>query len=312
MKSWQGVAFTASSVILGLLVFLLPHFQLCWADVHAGDDFVCYPIANCTACTACCINTMVSSHECLNCVNSFCYNQASPPTPSPVPVYQLDEDLDMIKGSAGAYTSPDETFYMEWELVGDRIDVKMSAQTTGWLAVGFTKQFDTQITDIVVGHIDSHGTAIVSDRKSSPPHEGIPEVDDVSDVEVLLGGQEGGWTFLAFTRLRRTQDKFEDVMVDSAKFVVWAWGPGSIADGGYGDFLIHEKTGVVPCDFTDTPAPTPGPSPAPFTSGTVTPTSTTPSYLAPPPVTVPPPPSPTPTTQVLCPRNFSARVDCCG
>lgn len=115
-----------------------------------------------------------------------------------------------------------------WTIEGDKIHVKLSAKTTGWVAVGFDPEKDMGGANIIIGAVKG-GKFKIEDHYAnrSRGHSSDEKLGGKNDVLNPSGSEENGVTTISFTLPLDTGDKF-DKPIDPAKTskVMLAYGSG--------------------------------------------------------------------------------------
>ncbi len=91
-------------------------------------------------------------------------------------------------------------FNLEWQVDGDMLNLKLSAPTEGWIAVGFDPSKAMKDANILIGYFEN-GSATVSDQfgNSVFSHKEDEQLGGRSDVTNVSGSESDGVTRLAFT-----------------------------------------------------------------------------------------------------------------
>lgn len=83
-----------------------------------------------------------------------------------------------------------------WKVNGANLECRMSAPTTGWIAIGLNSAPQMNGSNMVVGYVSSGGTPFVQDQKGGFHFHFADTIDDVTAVS---GTETGGITMLNFT-----------------------------------------------------------------------------------------------------------------
>ncbi len=115
-----------------------------------------------------------------------------------------------------------------WSIEGDKIHVKLSAKTTGWVAIGFDPEKAMQGADIIIGAVKKGKVTIedhYGDRKRS--HKSDEKLGGENHVLDPAGMEENGVTTISFTLALDSGDKW-DKPIDPAKMsrIMIAYGSG--------------------------------------------------------------------------------------
>src|SRR3989339_766273 len=85
---------------------------------------------------------------------------------------------------------------MQWNVAGSDLAVTLTAQTAGWVAVGFSPSVGMQDANIIIGYI-SGGSGFIRDEYGSGVNTHSP--DSTNNVTVITGTETGGMTQIKFT-----------------------------------------------------------------------------------------------------------------
>lgn len=101
-----------------------------------------------------------------------------------------------------------------WTINGDKLDIKISAKTTGWVAVGFNPTKKMKDANIIIGYV-KEGKVVISDEFGTR-YTGHAEDDQSGgrdNISNKAGGEEGGVTTLSFTIPLNSGDPKDGVIV---------------------------------------------------------------------------------------------------
>lgn len=147
--------------------------------------------------------------------------------------------------SQGAFTSPDGVYTASWvantalRSVTFTVTVRLSGNV--WGAIGFTAGFGMPGADIVVGMVTPGGVPQVTDRHSFDTVE--PPIDTQQYVTGVQGARTATSTTFTFTRPIEVTDTPNDVRIDNAVNMLWAYGP--VTDYPSNRIDKHAARGVV-------------------------------------------------------------------
>lgn len=136
---------------------------------------------------------------------------------------QLDDGFTRM--SAGA-------LQLDWMVDGEDLRLRVSAPTTGWVAIGFEPSSAMKDANMIIGHV-SGGSASVRDdfgsrRTAHVSDESLGGSDDLSDVS---GTEEDGQTTLRFTIPLDSGDEYDQALSPgSTHKVIFAYGPDGADD----------------------------------------------------------------------------------
>jgi DOMON domain len=96
-----------------------------------------------------------------------------------------------------------------WQIEPDRLMLRMTAPTDGWVAIGFNDREGLAGTNLIMGCV-KNGKAEVSDRHILAPgdHRSINELGGASAVELIGGTEVDGTTTLDFSLPLRSPDRW--------------------------------------------------------------------------------------------------------
>lgn len=126
---------------------------------------------------------------------------------------------------SGTITAGEFTF--TWEVRGDDLFARMSAPTTGWVAVGFEPSSAMRDADMVIGYVGDSGL-VLEDHFGNGliRHASDASLGGASSVEPLEGTEEDGRTTIAFSRpLAATDDFDQPLPLGQEITVIYAFGP---------------------------------------------------------------------------------------
>ncbi len=138
----------------------------------------------------------------------------------------------LVAGGAGAseydHKLDVEKMDVFWSIDGDKIHVKLSAETTGWVAIGFDPEIAMQGANIIIGAVKNGKVRIedhYGDRKRG--HKPDEKLGGASHVLNPMGMEENGVTTISFTLALDSGDKW-DKPIDPAKMsrIMIAYGSG--------------------------------------------------------------------------------------
>jgi hypothetical protein len=102
---------------------------------------------------------------------------------------------------------------LSWLVRGDFLDVKLSAPTTGWVAVGWNPSNRMKDADIQVGFVSGGDVKIRDDFGTSQTrHESDESLGGKSNVINISGSESGGTTQLAFTIPLSSGDRYDTTL----------------------------------------------------------------------------------------------------
>lgn len=88
----------------------------------------------------------------------------------------------------------------DWSVEGDQLAVKLSAPTTGWVAVGFNPSKKMKDANIVIGYVKKGKVKIVDHfGTAATQHKGDEKIGGAENVTVIGGSEEGDVTTIEFS-----------------------------------------------------------------------------------------------------------------
>lgn len=140
--------------------------------------------------------------------------------------------LLVMSGNARAseydHTLDIEQMQMSWRIDKDKIHVRLSAETTGWVAIGFDPEKAMQGANIIIGAVKKGKVRIedhYGDRKRG--HKSDKKLGSTSHVLNPEGMEENGVTTISFTLSLDAQDEWDKPIDPSAvSRIMLAYGTG--------------------------------------------------------------------------------------
>lgn len=141
-------------------------------------------------------------------------------------------DADLIKWTADGVISPNEykhyqkigevEFYSKTE--GEHVCLAMTAETTGYIALGINPGSAMQNADIIIGYVEGD-KAVLEDHHSANrtgPHQEDEEKGGTNDIAVFGGTEKDGVTTIEFKRDLTTGDQWDNVIRKGENKIIWA------------------------------------------------------------------------------------------
>ncbi|MFA5794633.1 MAG: DOMON domain-containing protein [Candidatus Brocadiia bacterium] len=126
---------------------------------------------------------------------------------------------------------------MEWSLAGTNLSVKLSAATSGWVAVGFDPGAGMKDANIIIGYVKD-GNAIIRDDFGTGFGSHAP--DTVDNVTNKSGTEANGVTEISFTIPLDSADAQDKKLVSGNSYKVL------LASGNSDDFsAFHTHKAVA-------------------------------------------------------------------
>ncbi len=125
-----------------------------------------------------------------------------------------------------------------WKIVGPAIHIKLSAQTKGWVGIGFNPSYMMKGARFVLGYV-KNGKTVITDQfgTGDTHHDLVGKLGGKSDVAVVGGKEEGGVTTLEFSLPLVPTDATGGKNIDPTAMtsVLLAYGPD------FDSFLMKHK-----------------------------------------------------------------------
>lgn len=156
-----------------------------------------------------------------------------------VPGFVAAQDYD--------HTLAAEDMKVFWKVDGDKIHVKLSAPTEGWVGIGFDPENAMQGANIIIGAV-KNGKVRIEDHYGDRKRGHSPDEDLGGQGHVLnpKGMEENGVTTISFTLALTAGDKW-DKTIDPSKpsriMVAYGSGRDSFKAG-------HKYRGVYDINYT--------------------------------------------------------------
>mgnify|MGYP003969789551 FL=1 len=116
----------------------------------------------------------------------------------------------------------------EWKVVNNNLDIKLSASTKGWVAIGFNPISRMKDANIILAYVKK-GKVKAADHfgVSDTKHSKDSKLGGEKDITGLSGVEENGITTVSFTiPLDSGDSKDKPVLVDSDTTIIPAYGAG--------------------------------------------------------------------------------------
>jgi len=125
---------------------------------------------------------------------------------------------------------------LSWMVDGKMLHVKVSAPTTGWVAVGFDPKSHMEGANLILGYVKDGQVHIEDDYATQPyGHASDVSLGGTDNVTDAAGTESGGVTEISFTIPLDSGDQYDRVLVPGQTYkIILAHG----ADG-VDDFITH-------------------------------------------------------------------------
>ncbi len=114
-----------------------------------------------------------------------------------------------------------------WKIDGDKLAVKMSAKTKGWVGIGFNPSDKMKDADFILGYVKKGKAKIIDEfGVGDAKHSSDKKLGGTVDAVLVGGTEEGGMTTIEFTIPLKSTDKHDSVIdVNADTVVLLAYGP---------------------------------------------------------------------------------------
>ncbi len=122
----------------------------------------------------------------------------------------------------------DKKISFAWKIDGDKLAVKMAAETDGWVGIGFNPSSKMKDANFVLGYVKK-GKAKIKDEygDSERSHKSDKKLGGSTDAVLVNGTEEGGITTIEFTLPLNSGDKNDGVIDPNGDTIVLlAYGAG--------------------------------------------------------------------------------------
>jgi hypothetical protein len=106
----------------------------------------------------------------------------------------------------------------KWKINGNNLDCRVSAQTTGWVAVGFNSTASMSGADFIIGYVTGASTVTLRDEHGTGHSHAIDAVEHI--LNGSSGTESGGVTTIAFSIPLNTGDLQDFVLTKGASVTV--------------------------------------------------------------------------------------------
>lgn len=117
---------------------------------------------------------------------------------------------------------------LEWKLNQDTIQIRVAANTDGWVAVGFNPSSRMKDANIVMGYV-KNGKVSIADHYGTAErqHEEDTKAGGQTNVDNISGKEANGITEIAFAMPLNSGDgKDQPILADQDNIVLLAYGAG--------------------------------------------------------------------------------------
>ncbi len=142
------------------------------------------------------------------------------------------EDATQMQLDDGFTRMSEGDLHLDWMVDGEDLKLRVSAPTTGWVAIGFEPSSAMKDANMIIGHV-SGGSASARDDfgTSRTAHASDESLGGSSNVRDISGSEEDGHTTLRFTIPLDSGDEYDQPLSPgSTHKVIYAYGPDGADD----------------------------------------------------------------------------------
>ena len=130
-----------------------------------------------------------------------------------------------------------DDFTIKWKIEGSTISVKVSAPTSGWVAVGFDPTSRMKDANIVIGYVENGEVFIRDDYGSATTaHEADTAAGGTDNLSNTSGTETNGTTEIAFTMPLDSGDSRDRILKEGTSYTI------IMAYGSSDSFTIKHST----------------------------------------------------------------------
>jgi hypothetical protein len=149
-------------------------------------------------------------------------------------IIKENEYSNTSKFDNGLYT-------LSWSKKGDIVYFALSAETTGWVAIGIDPTTIMEHADMIFGWVDDTGKAHVVDAFATGPYGPHPSDESLGGKTNILdfaGTEQNGITTIEFSRKIDTKDRYDKIIhLDTGNKIIWSYGASDDI------YQYHKKAG---------------------------------------------------------------------
>lgn len=110
---------------------------------------------------------------------------------------------------------------LEWKVDGDDLVVRLTAPSTGWIAVGFDPESGMRNANIIIGYVDDDGAHLRDDfGTSQSSHMSDLSLGGFDDVTHEDGYEEGDETQIEFVTPLDSEDIYDKPLSEGLTYTV--------------------------------------------------------------------------------------------
>jgi hypothetical protein len=135
---------------------------------------------------------------------------------------EITNPTDDLPDSEGYYSTQNGSFKLRYKVVtAGLLDCILSANTVGWVAVGFDPSSQMRDANFIIGNVVS-GTGFVRDDfgNSNSSHLSDTDLGGTNDVTLISASETGGVTTLNFTLPLNSGDQYDRVINPGSSYQV--------------------------------------------------------------------------------------------
>jgi hypothetical protein len=134
-----------------------------------------------------------------------------------------------------------------WKIEGSDLKVKISAETTGWVGIGFNATDKMKDGNFILGYVKNGKAEIIDDYGvSKNGHKDDDKIGGTNNATLIGGTEQGGKTTIEFSIPLNSGDKMDTVIDPAGETVVL------LAYGGSRDSFIskHKDRASIKVNLT--------------------------------------------------------------
>lgn len=122
----------------------------------------------------------------------------------------------------------DKKISFAWKVAGETLAVKLTAETEGWVGIGFNPESAMKGANFILGYVKDGEVKLDDDFGiDASAHRSDTKLGGTSDVTVVGGSETGGMTTIEFTIPLESSDKNDTkIDVNGDTTVLLAYGSG--------------------------------------------------------------------------------------
>ena len=127
-----------------------------------------------------------------------------------------------------AHEVKDKNIGFAWTVDGDKLAVKLWAETEGWVGIGFNPSKEMKDANFILGYVKKGEAKIIDEfGDTNTSHKEDDKLGGTSDATLIGGTEEGGVTTIEFTMPLNSGDKNDSAIdVNGDTVVLLAYGAG--------------------------------------------------------------------------------------